>query len=533
MIVISNLMDAIMNNVVSNFCVFLFLEGPQFPLDAVNSRLSAAALAMTPRAEQLLSGRTYSSSPHSSQPNRPPSVGNINSLQCAKCPYIASSHVDYQHHFYVAHHRVPSPNTSRITLPTKRTYETAVASHISPTLPISSQKYTNSELPCYHCPFCAWQCEINQGEAFNNHMNKHYSNPRYCTHMCSYCSREFSEPAALREHIFMHPLLHHYVCAICNIAFSTPELINQHMTQKHRKLENLGLNTGRLSSPRSAADIQSRRKLSDDSSSISQAEISRISDKTSINGDDRDRSSVHSPRPDSNQGLTSSRLSDRTTDTPLTVLSDSPAPSPSQPKRPRQQMMTATLGQTIAQQIQAAISKELIDVKEPTVGSLLFMKGPEPAGPDKRPLNLMSLLDRVVEQSLRNVPTGAKPEKPDLKFTVTFSDDEDAGGVECDSTAPSNGEKSATDNNSGTETTAKGKESPISSPPSTELSSLQQQNGGKHEDLVEVGGGNDDKREGSEPLSSSEETVTSSSLSKPPARSVTFVSKCGSLRPDR
>lgn len=463
----------------------------------VNSHVTAAALAMTPRAEQLMTGRVYAGSPLSAQPNRPPSVGNINALQCTKCPYIASSHVDYQHHFYVAHHRVPSPNTSRVVLPSKRPYDVPGHHATPPQALTQGQKYTDNELPRYHCPFCAWQCDISSGEAFTNHMNKHYSNPRYCTHMCSYCSREFSEPGALREHIFLHPLLHHYVCAICNIAYGTSELIGQHMTQKHRKPDSV-----HPSHPPSSrlAEIP-KRKFSDDSSSAL-GDGSRMSDKTSVNGDDKDRNFTHSPRSESNHGVPSSRVSDRTTDTPLTVHSDSPTPSPSQPKRPRPQMMTTTLGQTIAKEIQAAISKELIDVKQPTVGDLLFMKGPDPnAGgePKKKPLNLMSLLDRVVEQSLRTLPTGTKPDKPDLKFTVTFSDEEDAG-VECDSTAPTNGEKSAPNSTEAT----KDKEYP--SPPSTasedsdiSLKPKKEKNAGEY---------------------NSEETVTSSSIPKKSARSV-------------
>lgn len=101
-------------------------------------------------------------------------------------------------------------------------------------------------------------------------------------------------------------------------------------------------------------------------------------------------------------------------------------------------MKKTGFGQSLAKHIEAAISRELIGNKSPTMSDLMFMKSSsgeedaeegirKPAAADDKsnPLSLMSLLDKVVEESLRNVPIGKKPEKPDLKFMVSFSDDED------------------------------------------------------------------------------------------------------------
>lgn len=397
-----------------------------------NVAAAAALLSLPSRASDVFE-RGF---PNTPMPNRPSSVGstNTNTLQCTKCSYTASSLVDFQHHFYVTHHRVPSPNPSKIaTLPSKRAYDVP-GPHSTP--PINASKYADSnDSTRYHCPFCAWQCDVSQNEAFNNHMNKHYTNARYCTYTCAYCSRDFAEPSSLREHIAMHPLMNQFVCAICNLAFSSRDLFNQHMRKKHIALPQLSPQYNR--SPSARSDSQ---QYAEEGRLIARPQLSH---QTSMNSEERAQSisSVQSPPPASSQGAMSSRLSDRTSDTPLTVLSDSPSSSPTPAKRPRQNIITTTLGQTIAKEIQAAISKELIDVKEPTVSDLLFMKGPDPSKIDgnKKPLNLMSLLDRVVEQSLRSVPSNSrKPEKPDLKFMVTFSDGEE-DVVECDSTAATAG----------------------------------------------------------------------------------------------
>lgn len=112
-------------------------------------------------------------------------------------------------------------------------------------------------------------------------------------------------------------------------------------------------------------------------------------------------------------------------------------------------MKKTGFGQSLAKHIEAAISRELIGKKTPTVTDLMFMKsssnegcpkmsdppttadpvsatsgGSEPKKPSGK-LNLMSLLDKVVEESLRKVPVGQKPPKPNIKFMVSFSDDED------------------------------------------------------------------------------------------------------------
>lgn len=115
-------------------------------------------------------------------------------------------------------------------------------------------------------------------------------------------------------------------------------------------------------------------------------------------------------------------------------------------------MKKTGFGQSLAKHIEAAISRELIGKKSPTVSDLMFMKssnddckdggegGTEvnsdaaamPSSGLKTPksgLNLMSLLDKVVEESLRQVPPGQKPPKPNMKFMVTFSDDEDSDDV--------------------------------------------------------------------------------------------------------
>ena len=99
-----------------------------------------------------------------------------------------------------------------------------------------------------------------------------------------------------------------------------------------------------------------------------------------------------------------------------------------------------TFGQTLAKQIEVAISNQVTACgKSPSLSELMFMKTgndfegmntgmplskPAPL-PSKNPLNLMTLLDKVVEESIRAGSVGKAVEKPDLKFMVTFSDDEE------------------------------------------------------------------------------------------------------------
>lgn len=227
-----------------------------------------------------------------------------------------------------------------------------------------------------HCSYCGYQCEVHLKAIFEQHMFEHKSQP-----CCIHCSRLFSDPVALQEHLPLHDLLYIHICTICGLAFKLKLSHTAHMAERHPRLATSNTNGKR--SPQSVPDSMLLKIGSSPSSSS-----------------DRRRSASMSSSSDHLSSPTSFVSTGYSTASPLSQK---------------------TFGQSLAKECEKMAGGKTLNLAE-----MIFMKSEDEHGSAEcaPKLNLRSLLERVVEESIRAGPNGAV-KKPDLKFMVTFSDDED------------------------------------------------------------------------------------------------------------
>lgn len=312
----------------------------------------------------------------------------------------------------------------------------------------------------FHCVYCGYQCKLDNLETFTQHLSSHWQIP--LQYSCYHCANFFTSQGALQDHLTVHRTLNHHICSKCCLGFSNKHSFVEHLHNLHSALStdmslpsNLQLQRGQEGEPlvpqvsRSTAQGQPPQS----SSHIVNARPAAYSlfgnpcdDKfsaTSLSTTENEKMLRSSIQP---VGTSSSTWSLRSTHSPSSASSassscgtvmGSPASSLCSPSSKVGNAPPSTFGQFLAKHIEKFIACQVADKQLPSLTSLMFMKAEDDTAKStsphrKSPESLMSLLDKVVEQTIRGSINNEPPKKPNLNFTVTFSDEEEEEKMETD-----------------------------------------------------------------------------------------------------
>lgn len=324
-----------------------------------------------------------------------------------------------------------------------------------------------------HCIFCGFQCGLHQKPVFSAHFSSHDSGKNGLS--CFHCCKEFRSSYHLNAHISVHSHLYHFICSKCSIAFATNEFLSAHCLQTHYNTEshtvynspstskasslptfqnakhfdsstlpNSNFSFQYCDSTTSFANLQattqsdsspiktshSRKSYSYDNKSFSSLRDSRLKESSYDGTFEDERKLLKLPKGEfssykpSPTGACKTECSTSSID--ASVVSSSSAKS---------RLSSSSLADYISNDLAKALA-DFSKEHTPSLSDVMFMQAPtspvaEPKQeslPDsnrKTKKNLRNLMEELVEERIYAGIYGKPMNKPDLNFTVTFSDDEE------------------------------------------------------------------------------------------------------------
>ncbi|XP_067942017.1 serine-rich adhesin for platelets-like isoform X2 [Watersipora subatra] len=136
-------------------------------------------------------------------------------MHCARCPAHYGNIHAFKKHFHNSHGYMP------------RAEDVLIQSIKS-----TKEYVTNKNEARRHCIFCGWQCEQTNPSVFFKHIQEHLDN-KGCYFKCIYCQQEFAEPNALKLHVVQHVVPYTHICVPCSLAFSSEDQLTAHMLSQH------------------------------------------------------------------------------------------------------------------------------------------------------------------------------------------------------------------------------------------------------------------------------------------------------------
>lgn len=169
-------------------------------------------------AERDLNNAQNVSSINSLIGNHP--IDDILYLHCVRCQCSYGSVHSFRKHFRNSHGYMPSSDDVLIqSIKATKAY-------------VMHKNESSAVVPRRHCTYCGWQCEQTNPSAFSRHMKEHYD-VKGCFYRCVHCNADFGEPNTLRQHIVNHTGVYQYICSYCCIAYSLEEHLADHMFKQH------------------------------------------------------------------------------------------------------------------------------------------------------------------------------------------------------------------------------------------------------------------------------------------------------------
>lgn len=191
---------------------------------AVRSGRSSTPSLSSDSDAELMSSTLNMTSVSSLIGNHP--IDDILYLHCKRCQSSYGSVHAFRKHFRNVHGTMPSSDDVLIQ-GIKATKE-FVANKNDINTPSSSP------IPHrFHCTYCGWQCDQSNQTAFKKHLNEHYdTNGRI--YRCFYCKEMTPDANALKFHLTKHTGIFSNACPLCFIAFETETYLSLHFTRCHR-----------------------------------------------------------------------------------------------------------------------------------------------------------------------------------------------------------------------------------------------------------------------------------------------------------
>lgn len=303
-------------------------------------------------------------------------INDILYLHCTRCQSSYGSVHAFRKHFRNSHGYMP--NAEDVLIQSIKATKEYVMNKNDYSTP------TSSAVPKRHCNYCGWQCDQSNPAIFSKHMRDHYDG-KGCYYRCIYCQQEFADPNTLRQHVVQHNVIYQHICSFCCIAYAAEDQLASHMFTNHgmryaaRKV-NLPVSVV-LPSPSALAPVRP-----DASPKLSSQNLPKLKPSFTQTYSDHFQSkllqgkSTGSPRP-------------HHLNTPFTYM------------HPTMQPKSAMLTSPRYVEASKVSSPSTAGYKKPLLGSpgmLPMDAGKESSQPAGGPINLMSLLDRAVEQGLKN-----------------------------------------------------------------------------------------------------------------------------------
>lgn len=144
-------------------------------------------------------------------------------LHCKRCQCSYGSVHAFRKHFRNVHGAMPSSEDVLIQ-GIKATKEFVANQHETPAA--SNQQR-------FHCTYCGWQGDHSNQTAFTRHLNEHY-NEKGSIYRCMYCRELTPDANSLKLHLSKHPGVLLNVCSLCFVAFETHAQLSLHFTTNHR-----------------------------------------------------------------------------------------------------------------------------------------------------------------------------------------------------------------------------------------------------------------------------------------------------------
>ena len=147
-------------------------------------------------------------------------IDDILYLHCVRCQSSYGSVHAFRKHFRNTHGYMPSSEDVLIqSIKATKSY-------------VMNKNDKSAAIPRRHCNYCGWQCEQTNPSAFSQHMKEHYD-VKGCFYRCVHCNADFGDANTLRQHVVNHTGVYQYICSFCCLAYSAEESLADHMFKQH------------------------------------------------------------------------------------------------------------------------------------------------------------------------------------------------------------------------------------------------------------------------------------------------------------
>ena len=91
----------------------------------------------------------------------------------------------------------------------------------------------HTDLKAHSCHLCPYK--TNRKDKLNLHLRSRHDSTTGRSHRCSKCSKSFTSPADLKNHLAVHETLRRNICGLCGKAYKTEKSVKQHIKESHHQ----------------------------------------------------------------------------------------------------------------------------------------------------------------------------------------------------------------------------------------------------------------------------------------------------------